>query len=108
MVNKLKKNKAFLILVLTTDRKQALTLLSVLTLHQTKVLYEVFHNILANTLDLDKRTIKQLSRYKRVVKYLAGGATLKNKQKYIKTHKNQVFASLRLISKRLLPFVDNL
>lgn len=108
MVALVKKHIAFLMLILTTERKQALVLLNTITLQQAKLIYEVFHNIMSNSLHLETRTIGLLRRYKSTIKYLSGRASVKNKQRYIKSHKKQVFTILRLVNKKLLPYIDTL
>ena len=93
MSRNVKKNKNFLKLILTTERKQALALLDTISLEQVKLLTEIAINLL--NLPFPKKLKEIVKKRKRVLQLLSNiKLKTSRKKNIISRHKFQILSTL--------------
>ena len=101
MSKKLKKEKHFLELLLTTDKDQVKALMESLTASQVEVLVEIFINLLH--INTPKKTKDLLRRRQRLIKKLTSRQlTIATKYRTIRQHMRQVYDTLLSVKGKLL------
>lgn len=97
----LSTNKNFLLLLLNTERNQAIQLLKYITFKQVQVLSEIFLNLLHLKLNNSIKSV--VKKRKKIVKLLGSKTvTTKKKIKLISAHTRQVLDTLQKVKKPLL------